>query len=89
MYNSKDVQFVGKHDYDNEIEILKGWNKTFSIGIFKWELKSDGKSMKKGKIAVRVSGFVSNKDKVFEKAEAITVLLDLGQWDGRKTVLVK
>ena len=36
MYNVKDVQFVGKHDYDKEKCLTDaGWNKTFSIGIFK------------------------------------------------------
>ena len=53
MYNFKDIQFAGKHDYDKENAITEsGWNKTFSVGIFKWELKSNGKSMKKGKAFV-------------------------------------
>lgn len=34
MYNVKDVQFVGRHDYDKNVVFL-GDNKTFSIGIFK------------------------------------------------------
>ena len=90
MYNFKDIQFAGKHDYDKENAITEsGWNKTFSVGIFKWELKSNGKSMKKGKAIVRVSGLVENKDKVFAEAERIVKLLDAGQWDGRKTVTVK
>lgn len=89
MYNPKDTQFVGKYDYDKEAAILSGWNKTFSVGIFKWELKNNGKSMKKGKAEVRVSGLVVNKEKVFEFAENIVKDLDAGMWDGRKTVTVK
>lgn len=90
MYNIKDIQFVGKHDYDKESAITEsGWNKTFSVGIFKWELKSNGKSMKKGKAIVRVSGLVENKEKVFEFAENVVKDLDANMWDGRKSVVVK
>lgn len=90
MYNIKDIQFVGKHDYDKENALTEsGWNKTFSIGIFKWELKSNGKSMKKGKSVVRVSGLVENKEKVFEFAENVVKDLDANMWDGRKSVIVK
>ena len=90
MYNFKDIQFVGKYDYDKESAITEsGWNKTFSVGIFKWELKSNGKSMKKGKAIVRVSGLVENKEKVFEFAENVVKDLDANMWDGRKSVFVK
>ena len=90
MYNVKDIQFVGKHDYDKENSLSdSGWNKTFSVGIFKWELKSDGKSMKKGKTVVRISGVVENKEKVFDFAENAIKDLDSDMWDGRKYVLVK
>ena len=90
MYNVKDIQFVGKHDYDKENSLSdSGWNKTFSVGIFKWELKSNGKSMKKGKTVVRISGLVENKEKVFDFAENAIKDLDSDMWDGRKSVLVK
>ena len=90
MYNVKDIQFVGKHDYDKENSLSEsGWNKTFSVGIFKWELKSNGKSMKKGKTIVRISGLVENKEKVFDFAENAIKDLDSDMWDGRKSVAVK
>ncbi len=92
MYNIKDIQFVGHHDYDKlsaSIIPETGWIKTFSVGIFKWELKSNGKSMKKGKAIVRLSGLVGNKQKVFEFAENVIKDLDNGLWDGRKSVFVK
>lgn len=90
MYNNKDVQFVGKHDYDREKAITEGgWNKTFSVGIFRWELKKKGKSMKKGKAIVRISGLVDNKEKVFEFAQNVVKDLDANLWDGRKSVVVK
>lgn len=91
MYNTKDIQFVGKHDYDKKsAENYASWNgKSFSVNIFKWELKSNGKEMKMGKGVVRVSGNPSIKDRVFAEAERIVNLLDVGQWDGRKSVTVK
>jgi hypothetical protein len=88
MYNIKDIQFVGKHDYDKESAILGGWNKTFSVGIFKWELKNNRKSMKKGKTIVRLYGLVTDKEKVFAAAERVVNDLDAGVWDGRKSVVV-
>ena len=90
MYNKEHIQFVGKHDYDKESAITEsGWNKNFSVGIFKWELKNNGKSMKKGKAIVRVSGLVENKDKVFEFAENVVKDLDANLWDGRKSIVIK
>jgi len=90
MYNIKDIQFVGKHDYDKENSLSEsGWNKTFSVGIFKWELKNNGKSMKKGKTIVRISGLVTDKEKVFAFAENVVNDLDSNLWDGRKSVVVK
>ena len=90
MYNTKDIQFTGKHDYDKESALSEpGWNKTFSVGIFKWELKSSGKEMKKGKIIVRVSGEVEKAEDVFNKADEIVKDLDRGSWRGKKSVTVK
>lgn len=89
MYNIKDIQFVGKHDYDKDNALVNGINKTFSVGIFKWELKNNGKSMKKGRTIVRVSGLVSDKDKIFAFAEKVVNDLDTNLWDGRKSVVVK
>lgn len=90
MYNVNDIQFVGKHDYDKESAITEsGWNKTFSVGIFKWELKNNIKSMKRSKAVVRISGLVENKEKVFEFCENVVKDLDNGVWDGRKSVFIK
>jgi hypothetical protein len=90
MYNPKDIQFVGKHDYDKDNSLAEaGWNKTFSVGIFKWELKSNGRAMKRGKILVRVSGDCDKSTEVFKKAEEIVSLLDANQWNGRKSVQIK
>lgn len=90
MYNPKDIQFVGKHDYDKDNSLAQsGWNKTFSVGVFKWELRSNGKSMKKGKSIVRVAGPCAKAEEVFKMAEQVVLDLDNNEWDGRKTVLIK
>ena len=91
MYNKKDIQFVGKHDYDKEsAEKFALWgDKSFSVNIFKWGLKNNGKEMKPLKCVVRVLGSPAIKNKVFEEVEKIIALLDEGKWDGRKSVSVK
>lgn len=88
MYNPNDIQFVGKHDFGTPLYIEMMPTITFSIGVFKWELKNNGKSMKKGKSVVRVSGLVSNSKKVIDYCEHVVQLLDNNEWDGRKTVFV-
>jgi len=91
MYNSRDVKFNGKHDYDKEsAERFASWGgKTFSVNIFKWGLKSNGKEMKPLKGVVRVSGSPSNKENVFSYCEKVVGDLDNNVWDGRKSVVVK
>lgn len=90
MYNPKDIQFVGKHDYDKEkARKVACWGgKLFSVNIFKWGLKSNGKEMKPLKIVVRVSGSPKNREKVFQFCENVVKDLDAGIWDGRKSVVV-
>jgi hypothetical protein len=91
MYNTKDIKIVGKHDYDKEsAERFASWGgKSFSVNVFQWGLKSNGKEMKPLKGVVRVSGRPINKEKVFAEVERIVNLLDAGKWDGRKSVVVK
>lgn len=90
MYNPKDIQFVGKHDYDKEsAEKYAMWGgNSFSVNIFKWGLKTNGKEMKPLKGVVRVSGKPLNKEKVFEICEKVVLDLDSNIWDGRKSVFV-
>lgn len=91
MYNAKDIQFVGKHDYDKEKSTLMADCRsftTFSIGIFQWNLKKSGKSMKRGNVIVRVHSSSLLKDHAFEIAENIVLDLDKGEWDGRKNVYI-
>ena len=91
MHNKKDIQFVGKHDYDKErAEKFASWEGgSFSVNIFQWELKNSGKEMKKSKCVVRVSGRNVDKEKVFELCDKIVKDLDNNMWDGRKTVSIR
>jgi len=92
MYNPKDIQFVGKHDYDKSSAESYAANKsfkTFSVNIFQWELQNNGKRMKKGKGKVRVSGSTDIPELVFKTVENIISELDLGTYTGGKTVKVK
>jgi len=91
MYNTKDVQFVGMHDYDKVS--AKGFadnsHDSFSVGIFQWVMKSKGKQMKRSKVLVRISGHPSQRIQVFELAESIVLLLDLNLYTGVKNVKLK
>lgn len=91
MYNSNDLQFAGKHDFDKiKAESMAGWARySFTINIFQWVLASNGKYLKRSKGLVRVKGRVENKENAFVTAELIVNKLDAGEWDGRKTVTVK
>jgi hypothetical protein len=90
MYRIKDIQFVGKYDYDKlSAEEFAAKCPSFSVNIFQWELKASGKTMKRKACVVRVSGSSSNKDKVIAKAEEIVNFLDAGKWNGQHRVVVR
>ena len=91
MYNKKDIKFAGKHDYNKaSADWFALWNgKTFSINVFKWELKTNRKEMKPSKCIVRICGSPAVKEKVFAEADRIVSLLDDGQWQGKKYVKIK
>lgn len=91
MYNQKDIQFVGKHDYDRGKAIQYSKNnsfRTFSVNIFQWNINKKGDRLKKGKCIVRVKSFTKDTDKVFQKCESIVNDLDSNMWDGRKNVVI-
>ena len=90
MRSIKDVEFVGKYDFDAEsAKSFASWGgQSFSVNIFQWGLKSSGKEMKPLKCTVRVKGNCSDVDKVLSFCENVVNDLDNGIWDGRKTVYV-
>jgi hypothetical protein len=58
-------------------------NSTFSVGIFQWVPKANGKGLKKSAVVKRVRGYVSSPDKVYNKAREICSILQK-EWDNRR-----
>lgn len=88
MYNSKDLQFVGKHDYDKNRLILAG--RTFSVNIFQWQMKKTSTlEMKRSKCVVRVKGLTNDKENVLAKVEELIQILDAGKWKGKLSLTIK
>lgn len=84
---------VSSHAYDREaankwLEIIHPETKTFSVGIFKWELTKDGKALKSSKVLVRVIGHPQKAQYVFETADKVVSRLNEGTWYGSKSVKV-
>lgn len=81
-----------KHDYSGSCGPGSSFNmsaytqETFSVGIFQWLPKSSKNGLKKSSVKVRVSGKVSDPDKVYAKAEEICKQLDAGSYTGPKNV---
>lgn len=92
MYNPKDTQFVGKHDFDADYARRQakatGWE-SFSFGIFKWGMKSNGKEMKPTAAVVRVKASPKDVEAAISRAEQIVSQLDAGSYSGAKTVVIK
>jgi len=90
MKNYKDLSNAGKYDYNRESceEVLSRGFATFSIAIFQLVPKSGKKQLKRGKTAVRIIADCQNKDAAFSMADKVVKLLDIGEWDSRKTVKI-
>jgi hypothetical protein len=92
MYNPKDTQFVGKHDFDADSVRRQardtGWE-SFSFGVFKWGLKSNGKQMKPTAAIVRIKSAPKDAEAAIIRAEQIVSQLDAGTYSGPKTVTIK
>lgn len=89
---TKEPAAVGKHGYDGKCapdgsEYNYPW-KTFSVGVFEWLPMAKGKSLKKGKVKVRVAGRTNEAERVYKRANTIVDMLDRGEYNGPKTVNV-
>lgn len=62
---------------------------TFSVGIFKWILKANGKGLKKSAVIFRVKGLCSCSEKVYETAKKYCEKLDDGWVPNKKSMSVK
>jgi hypothetical protein len=83
---------VGAHDFDGfcapKIGQASPWT-TFSVGIFEWVAKRNGKGLKRGRVKVRVIGPTSHPDIVKLKAAEIVLELDAGTYTGPKSIVVR
>jgi len=61
---------------------------TFSVGCFPILMKASGKGTKRGKVEVRVTGFVSDPDGVYAAAREVCAKLEAGTYAGPKNVRV-
>lgn len=89
MYNPKDIQNAGKHDYDKAAatDWASSTAETFSIGIFKWVPKSNPKNgVKRSAVVLRVTGPTSESDEVLKAAEWAVGKLDEGTDFARKSI---
>jgi hypothetical protein len=64
-------------------------HETFSVGIYELIPKASGKGTKRGKVQVRVSGFISQGRDVYNLAAEIAKKLEAGTYSGPKNVKVK
>lgn len=64
---------------------LSGGQETFSVGIFEWLPKANGKGVKKGPVKVRLRGSMSDPDEVYSAARRVCEQLDMGTYKGPKS----
>lgn len=82
---------LGAHGFEGKCAPLsasKSWgdrNKTFSVGVFQWVARREG-GVKRGKVKVRVRGWMSAPDPCLKRAAEIAAQLDAGTYDGPKVV---
>lgn len=80
----------GKHDFDGACtpgndRVIHN-QKTFSVGIFQWVPKNNGKGCKRSPVKVRLKGLFQKPEAVHAKAREICGLLDAGTYSGPKHV---
>jgi hypothetical protein len=62
-------------DYDRNPWDSKSEAKTFSVGVYQWLPKANGKGLKKS-ITIRVMGCVAEADAVYSKADELCLRLN-------------
>lgn len=73
---------VGRHEFHGHFvpkEGRAGYGQlTFSVGIYEWVLKADGKGVKRGKVKARIYGWCSDPELVYAEARRCCAVLDAG-----------
>ena len=78
MRNRKELN---QHDFSGSYSpggIIIASQRTFSVGIFKWIAKANGKGLKKSAVIHRVRGYVSDPDEVYTVAGNLCDYFDDG-----------
>lgn len=86
------MKTIGKYAYDPESTKVKASipvHDTFSVAIFQWLEKKNGRGLKKGKCVVRVVAKKGDIKRAFAKADEIVKQLNAGEWTGPTKVKLK
>jgi len=77
MKNRKELNM---HDFSGSCSpgSIMAPQKTFSVGIFKWVSKANGKGLKKSAVIHRVRGYVSDPEEVYKVAGNLCDYFDNG-----------
>jgi hypothetical protein len=62
----------------DKAELIQYRPETFSVGIFQWIPKANGKGLKKSAVKFRVKGSSKHPERVYEKAYEMCEFLDNG-----------
>lgn len=88
----EDRKRLGKHGYSGKCapayEGEPSHFGTFSLGIFEWVAKDNGRGVKRGSVKVRVVASTGCRDRAYAKAEEVARALDVGAYSGPKRVVV-
>lgn len=80
--------FVGYEGHIEESQSSWAAKTGFSLGVFQWALKTDGKTLKAGPVKVRIKGFYRDAANVYDKAREICAKLDAGEAVSQKSFSV-
>lgn len=76
---------AGRWDFDGDCapatdgDRLVAWYTSFSVGVFQWLTKADGKGLKRSPAACRVKGWVSRPDQAYAVAREVVRRLEAGE----------
>ena len=89
-HEKKNRKLEGKHDYSGSWSPgqAPGMCQTFSVGVFQWLPKANGKGLKKSAVKLRVRGSSSYPGKVYHYAETACDDFDMGIPYEMKTITV-
>ncbi len=85
MLDLNELTNEGKYTFDDP-GYLEKWAKTVSVGIFKLQLASSGKKLKRCNVEYRVKFPVNRAAEGIEKAKEIVYQLNHGTYNGPKTI---